>query len=79
MMDVEYLKKYTLSTTQALLTVDGHVLVDMLLMVLWVIENVKDECSRLFDLSVLVQLYRLGLEMGVYSFPEPTKSLPTPN
>ena len=47
----------------------------MLLVVLWIMENVKDECPCLVELSVLVHFQRLHLEMRVDSFPESTKSL----
>lgn len=46
----------------------------MLLMIVWVIEEVKNECPRVFELNVLVHFHRLCLEMRVDGFPEPTES-----
>ena len=45
-----------------------------LLMVLGVIEKVKDEYFRLLELNVLVHFHRLRLEMRVDGFPETTKA-----
>ena len=45
-----------------------------LLVVLGVIEKVKDEYFRLLELNVLVHFHRLRLEMRVDGFPKTTKT-----